>query len=66
MAMKEFQFEGKTYHVDQRAYDDGFVVLPDGRLLMVRHWTKMKQGRPDDLILLGLTVDQVKAVVSAA
>lgn len=65
MDMKEFRFEGKTYLVDQRAYDDGMIILPDGRLLMVRHWTKLKNARPDDLILLGVNLLQATAAPAA-
>jgi hypothetical protein len=64
--MKEFLFEGKTYRVAQKAYDDGVIILPDGRLLMVRHWTKIKNaGRPDDLILLGANLTQATAAPAA-
>jgi hypothetical protein len=44
-----FEFEGKQYIVDMRAYDVNCIVLPDGRALKADSWLESMPPKPEHL-----------------
>lgn len=53
-----FEFEGQGYQVNPKAYELGFIRLPDGRLLRVDSWFETMPPKPDGVVV----VETVKAV----
>jgi len=44
-----FEFEGRHYMVEFKAYDLGRIVLPDGRMLEAEAWLESYPPKPQGL-----------------
>jgi hypothetical protein len=45
----KFEFEGHRYTVEARAYDQGRIILPDGRMLEAEAWLESFPPKPQGL-----------------
>ncbi len=44
-----FEFEGRKYTVESKAYDLGRIILPDGRMLEAEAWLESYPPQPEGL-----------------
>ncbi len=44
-----FNWDGKSYTVEMRAYDLGRIALPDGRVLEVGKWLESMPPKPTEM-----------------
>ena len=44
-----FEFEGRKYTVESKAYDLGRIILPDGRMLEAQAWLESYPPQPQGL-----------------
>jgi hypothetical protein len=44
-----FEYEGRHYTVESKAYDLGRIILPDGRMLEAKAWLESYPPQPQGL-----------------